>query len=61
MADAFKPAKKTNKEAMDGIVKWEDYDVPFDVRWFNNFGRFATLWLWQSRSLYESAELVMLS
>ena len=45
---------------MDGIVKWEDYDVPFDVRWFNNFGRFATLWLWQSRSLYESAELVML-
>ena len=61
MADALKPAKKVPKEWMGGIVRWEDYDVPFDVRWFNNFGRLTTLWLWQSRALYENAELVMLS
>jgi len=32
MADALKPAKKVPKEWMGGIVRWEDYDVPFDVR-----------------------------
>lgn len=61
MADALRPAKKVRKEWMGRIVEREDYDVPFDVRWFTTFGRLTTLWLWQSRALYESAELVMLS
>ena len=54
MADVLS-AKKVPKEWMAGSL------VPFDVRWFNTFGRLTTLWLWQSRALYESAELVMLS
>lgn len=60
MADAPKPTQKTGEERTDELVERED-DIPFDVRWFNKFGRLTALWLWQSKSLYESAELIMLS
>ncbi|HWE75953.1 MAG TPA: hypothetical protein VG328_22525 [Stellaceae bacterium] len=60
MADTFNPARKIGEERTDELVDRED-DIPFDVLWFNKFGKLTALWLWQSKSLYESAELVMLS
>ncbi len=38
-----------------GVVSYEDDDTPSEVHLFNNVGKSAALWLYQSRELYRSA------
>jgi hypothetical protein len=50
---------KVTKKVWGGIVSYEDDDTPSDLHLFNNVGKSATLWLFQSRELYRSALCLM--
>ena len=50
---------KVTRKRWGGIVAYEDDDTPSDVHLFNNVGKSAALWLYQSRELYRSALYLM--
>jgi len=50
---------KVTRKIWGGIVAYEDDDTPSDVHLFNNIGKSAGLWLYQSRELYRSSLYLM--
>jgi hypothetical protein len=50
---------KVVRELWGGIIKYEDDDTPYDVRFYNAFGKSALLWLEQSRALHRAAIALM--
>lgn len=50
---------KVVRELWGGIIKYEDDDTPYDVRFYNAFGKSALLWLEQSRALHRAAVALM--
>jgi hypothetical protein len=46
---------KILKSLWGGAITYEDDDIPFDVRQFNDFGKSAILWLEQSHALHWAA------
>jgi hypothetical protein len=52
-------ARMTRKTVWGGVVTYEEDDTPTDVHLFNNVGKSAGLWLYQSRELCRSAFRLM--
>ncbi len=50
---------KVIRKLWGGVIEYEDDDVTAQVRAFNNTGKSAALWLFQSRELYRSSLYLM--
>jgi hypothetical protein len=50
---------KVARKIWGGIIEYAEDDTPSDVHLFNNIGKSAGLWLYQSRELYRSALYLM--